>query len=431
MSRIINPLLLDKPANAAPVSRNFARPSAKTAEGTSFAQEMAAMQKPTAPTTAAPASQGGITGPLATINNADPEVQASNAAPEVKSASANVEAATEEAEIVEREPVKVASSWRVDRSAAEVYQEDEDFTFGDFVDIINPLHHIPVVGTIYRELTDEKIKPVSRVVGDVLYGAITGSVLVSCIASAISAAYEQNEGAEPLTQLASAIFGADEADAEAPVMLAQADAKQDKGEFKLASAVVPEAPVPQASTAIETVSKASLETAFEPAAATEDKIVTKQPFGGVMDMGGAARNQPMAKVATASGSQGIKIGNTIYTNPTMNPAAKAQAMQAARLEAKAVKTPAAVAATAIQPSTEEAKVLASVKSPAAMMSVPGSDSADDKQKLGQLMHQSAGASSTGNTLPPDLVRDMMLMALDKYKTAGNLAPSEMTLGAVN
>ena len=60
-----------------------------------------------------------------------------------------------------------------------------DMDFWDFVDIVNPLQHIPVVSTIYRELTGDTIKGVSRVIGGGLYGGVIG--LVAGIGSAIVA----------------------------------------------------------------------------------------------------------------------------------------------------------------------------------------------------------------------------------------------------
>ena len=41
----------------------------------------------------------------------------------------------------------------------------DGFTFFDFLDIINPLQHIPVISTIYRSLTGDKIDPGSRIAG--------------------------------------------------------------------------------------------------------------------------------------------------------------------------------------------------------------------------------------------------------------------------
>ena len=51
---------------------------------------------------------------------------------------------------------------------------DEGFTFGDFLDIINPLQHIPVISTLYRHLTGDEIGVPEKVAGDGLYGGVIG-----------------------------------------------------------------------------------------------------------------------------------------------------------------------------------------------------------------------------------------------------------------
>ncbi|MCF8482951.1 MAG: hypothetical protein K9H25_21210 [Rhodospirillum sp.] len=50
----------------------------------------------------------------------------------------------------------------------------DGFTFWDALDVINPLQHIPVVNSIYRELTDDQIKAGPRLVGGLLFGGIGG-----------------------------------------------------------------------------------------------------------------------------------------------------------------------------------------------------------------------------------------------------------------
>ena len=55
--------------------------------------------------------------------------------------------------------------------------ENGDFSFGDIVDTINPLQHIPIVATIYRNMTGDKIGAVPRIVGGALWGRIGGFVL--------------------------------------------------------------------------------------------------------------------------------------------------------------------------------------------------------------------------------------------------------------
>jgi hypothetical protein len=61
-----------------------------------------------------------------------------------------------------------------------------EVTFGEFLAALNPLHHIPVVGWIYRQVTGETIQPVFRVLGGLLTGGPIGA-----IASAVGALAEQ------------------------------------------------------------------------------------------------------------------------------------------------------------------------------------------------------------------------------------------------
>ena len=54
---------------------------------------------------------------------------------------------------------------------------DDGFTFLDFLDIINPLQHIPVIGTLYREITGDTLDPGSRVLGSTLFFGPVGTVV--------------------------------------------------------------------------------------------------------------------------------------------------------------------------------------------------------------------------------------------------------------
>lgn len=49
--------------------------------------------------------------------------------------------------------------------------------FGDFVDIINPLQHIPVVGMVYRKLTGDTISAPAQFMGGALFGGPVGAAL--------------------------------------------------------------------------------------------------------------------------------------------------------------------------------------------------------------------------------------------------------------
>ncbi len=62
----------------------------------------------------------------------------------------------------------------VSASAAAPADSDTGFTFGDLIDIVNPLQHIPVVSTIYRAITGDTIKDFPKIAGDTLYGGPEG-----------------------------------------------------------------------------------------------------------------------------------------------------------------------------------------------------------------------------------------------------------------
>ena len=71
----------------------------------------------------------------------------------------------------------------------------EEFTFSDFLSVLNPLQHIPVVSSIYRWATGDTIKPVARVIGGALYGGPMGLAT-----AAFNAIVEQVKGSDLGTQ---------------------------------------------------------------------------------------------------------------------------------------------------------------------------------------------------------------------------------------
>jgi hypothetical protein len=66
---------------------------------------------------------------------------------------------------------------------------DDGFTFWDLVDVVNPLQHIPIVSTLYREMTDDTLDPAPRVMGDTLFMGPIGLV-----ASVANVMIEHNTG---------------------------------------------------------------------------------------------------------------------------------------------------------------------------------------------------------------------------------------------
>jgi len=66
---------------------------------------------------------------------------------------------------------------------------DDGLTFGDFLDMVNPLQHLPVVGAVYRSLTDDQIDPGSKLAGGILYGGPLGLA-----SAALNNALEEHTG---------------------------------------------------------------------------------------------------------------------------------------------------------------------------------------------------------------------------------------------
>jgi hypothetical protein len=63
------------------------------------------------------------------------------------------------------------------------------FSFHDLLSIINPLQHLPVIGTLYRAVTGDTIGTPEKIAGDTLYGGLWGAV-----ASIADAAFEKITG---------------------------------------------------------------------------------------------------------------------------------------------------------------------------------------------------------------------------------------------
>ena len=60
-------------------------------------------------------------------------------------------------------------------NAKDAAEPHESF-FHHLLDVVNPLQHLPVIGTIYRALTGEHLDPIEKIAGDTLYGGLWGAV---------------------------------------------------------------------------------------------------------------------------------------------------------------------------------------------------------------------------------------------------------------
>jgi hypothetical protein len=76
-----------------------------------------------------------------------------------------------------------AKAWNPDAPDEVVLTDGKSRGFGDLLQALNPLQNLPIVGSIYRELTGQTIEPSARVLGGFIYGGPIGiaSALVNAI----------------------------------------------------------------------------------------------------------------------------------------------------------------------------------------------------------------------------------------------------------
>ncbi len=249
---------------------------------------------------------------------------------------------------------------------------DDDLSVDDLVDLLNPLQHIPIIGTIYRAVTGDAIKPDVQVAGSLLFGLATGSILLSAASGIASAIFEQSTGEEPTVQVARALFGDEDT-----VQLAAAE-----------TTAIEEADAVDAAQVAEVAASDTLKLAE---ALPQQPTATEplQPESLSATTTASARAAPVGLLAQTGG---MRIGNTIYASP--------QVRSAARI-------------TSDTPSKK-----------AEPTSVPA-----QATTLGDAIHQQALAGQTGQSLPPELIQDMMLKALDKYTVAQNMSVRPDTVTA--
>lgn len=77
-----------------------------------------------------------------------------------------------------------------------------DFGFADLLDVINPLQHVPLLGSVYREVTGDQIGAPARVLGDMLYGGPVGLAF-----GVVDMLFAEIAGQSPSDTLVAALFG--------------------------------------------------------------------------------------------------------------------------------------------------------------------------------------------------------------------------------
>lgn len=88
-----------------------------------------------------------------------------------------------------------------DSETPSVWGED-GFTFGDVLDMVNPLQHLPIVSMLYRGITGDEIAQGPRIIGGLLFGGPSGAVF-----AAIDSSIEAETGLSFGGHMANAITG--------------------------------------------------------------------------------------------------------------------------------------------------------------------------------------------------------------------------------
>ena len=167
----------------------------------------------------------------------------------------------------------------------------DGFGFDDFLDIINPLQHLPVVASIYRWLTNDEIAPAARVAGGTLFGGPVG-LMVALINNSIESDTGKDMGAHVIAALGGGDGGASAAK-DRPVQVAAATPQT--------RAAVPLEPAsPQPSTTGPAGPAATTTPQLQAAMKASQQMPTRlspQAFDALMRSIGA---KPMAQIPSAT-----------------------------------------------------------------------------------------------------------------------------------
>lgn len=191
---------------------------------------------------------------------------------------------------------------KFDRSATEA-GSTTNFSFSDFVDMINPLQHIPVVSSVYREITGESINPVSRVAGDVLFGGVFGiaSAVLGIAGGAGDAVMEAQTGKDSIGTIIASLFETDQ-----PASSPSSPAAPATQLAQLDNPAGPGVSPPTTQTAAKINARAKLQAAAV-VAATSSAVASSMPSSGV--------SSPAAQMASASSSAGSGFLGSLTGNP--------------------------------------------------------------------------------------------------------------------
>lgn len=93
---------------------------------------------------------------------------------------------------------------------------EDGLDFFDFLDVVNPLQHIPVISTLYRMATGDEIGSLPRLMGGVLFGGLPGLG-----AASVNVALDHATGKDLGEHVVTAFLGDENGNITPPVMVAE------------------------------------------------------------------------------------------------------------------------------------------------------------------------------------------------------------------
>ncbi|HUT50804.1 MAG TPA: hypothetical protein VM325_15810 [Alphaproteobacteria bacterium] len=103
-------------------------------------------------------------------------------------------------------PVKSASAPAKPSDGLKLW-DGGSFDFHDILDVINPLHHLPVVNSIYRAESGDEIGAVPRILGSMLYGGGLVGALIGAASAIVNIVVEHETGKDLGQHIYTALFG--------------------------------------------------------------------------------------------------------------------------------------------------------------------------------------------------------------------------------
>lgn len=272
-----------------------------------------------------------------------------------------------------------------------------DMSFWDFLDIINPLQHIPIVSTVYREITGDTIQPSMRIMGDMLYGGVVGGM-----ASIANAVVEQATG-------------------------------QDVGETVMASLGFGDGDHPAASTAVADASGGPAASGSPAEPPAKPQQAQQAPVGGLAAALAAAKPADLGS-APAQPAAGQPVRLAASTSAAKS--ADASPVLTAQLAAGAVPHPSKMPA---RDTPLASSALAKHSAPRYAATIPGAVTANARAAgaaaangngggqpqpaAGQPANQPAEAAPAAgpSPVPPDMLSETMMRNLAKYEQSRKAA----------